>query len=441
MPMLTGAMNAVRGATAPEGGSDTASVTAPPIGQANIVRGDPSSPMLGDLYPQAPDIVSPEAAPAVDPTMAGVQDAQAGTAVATGGAAEQAVAGQVTGGPTEMSAAEQLNKITSQSSPNMVRAAQQGMMSAAKRGLQGSIASQAAQGAMVDRALPLAQQDAATALSIAQENANRETQIAGLNAQLGTDVSKFNAAQMNEASSLNAQMQTAVNQGNAQAYNAAQQQFADLKTRADLTNADQQFKASQQYAQERNAMTSQLQTQIADLNKQYLAGSQAIDLSHIQGQYQNLLAQNESAARIFDSYLSGMSNIMSNPDISPDRVAQYVQGQLTQVEGALQFMQDLNNLDLAEFTLGPRGYNYEPPVPGDADYVDPTEAVSGAISSAVNAVRDIRGGGQGGGGDGGRGEGPGGGGGQGSGAGGQGAAGGGGSGHGGAGGTGGPGGY
>ena len=66
-----------------------------------------------------------------------------------------------------------------------------------------------------------------------------------------------------------------------------------------------------------------------------------------------------------------MSNIMSNPDISPSRVAQYVQGQLVQVEGALQFMQDLNNLDLAEFTLGPQGFNYVEPEPSDPDYEEP----------------------------------------------------------------------
>jgi len=336
------------------------------------VRGDESSPLLGDLYQGMPDLAAASAPSAVDATQANVTDATAGVAGATGANAGQATASQVLGGPSVMSAAQQLSNITSQSSPLMQRAKQEGVLTAARRGLgNSSIAAQAAQGVMVDKALPLAQQDAAAAVSIAQANADRETQVSTLNAQLGTDVSKFNAAQLNQAEQLNAQMQTAVSQGNAQAYNAAAQQFADLQTRADLTNADQQFKASSQYAAERNQMASQLQTQIADLNKQYLVGSQAIDLAQIQGKYQNLIAQNESAARIFDSYLSGMASIMSNPDISPDRVAQYVQGQLTQVEGAMQFMQDLNNLDLNEFTIGPGGYNYTPPVPGDPDYTPP----------------------------------------------------------------------
>lgn len=328
---------------------------APPIGENPIIRDDRPSPILSELYQSTPDTERAEAAPAVDVTAADVQDATAATVGTPGvAAADQAAASLVTGGPAEMSAAEQLNKITSQDSPNMARARQQGIQSAARRGLGGStIAGQASQGAMVDRALPLAQQDAATALSIAQENANRETQISSLNAQLGTDVSMFNASQLNEAERLSAQMQTAVSQGNAAAYNAAQQQFTDLQTRADLTHADQLFSASTNYALQRNEMVAQTQAQIQALNEQYLAGSQAVDLAQIQGKYNVLISQNDSAARVFDSYLSGLSAIMANEEIGPERVAQYVQTQLGNVQGALQFIQDLNDADLDEFSYNP----------------------------------------------------------------------------------------
>lgn len=321
-----------------------------------IVRGDPESPTLGSLYPVQPGTEAAQAAPAVTATEAGVTEAEAAQAGAYGATAEQAAAGVVEGGPTEMSAAQQLADITAQDSPLMARARQQGLQTAARRGLLNStISAQAAMGQMVDKALPLAQQDAATALQLAQSAADRETQVSALNAQLGTDVSKFNAAQLNEAERLNAQMQTAISQGNAEAYNRAQMQLADLQTRADLTHADQQFRASSQYANERNQMTMQTQQAISELNKQFLAGSQAIDLAQIQGQYNALIAQNESAARIFDSYLSGMASIMANKDIDPARVAQYVQTQLRQVEGSLQFIQDLNNFDLGEFTITDQG--------------------------------------------------------------------------------------
>lgn len=338
--------------------ASTATATEPgSISGEPIVRGDPDSPELGSLYPVQPPTEAAQAAPVVTATEAGVTEAEAATADAYGADATQAQAGVVEGGPTEMSAAQQMADITAQDSPLMARARQQGLQTAARRGLlNSSISAQAAMGSMVDKALPLAQQDAATATALAQSAADRETQVSALNAQLGTDVSKFNAQQLNEAEKINAQMQTAVNQGNAQAYNAAQQQLADLQTRADLTHADQTFRASTQYANERNQMTMQTQQAISDLNKQFLAGSQAIDLAQIQGQYNNLIAQNESAARIFDSYLSGMASIMANKDIDPARVAQYVQTQLKQMEGSLQFIQDLNNYNLGDFSWGSGGY-------------------------------------------------------------------------------------
>ena len=323
----------------------------------SIRPGDPDAPTLGELAPGMPETERAEAAPGVTATEAGVTEATAAE-VGTPGVAEadQATAGQVEGGPTEMSAAQQLADITAQDSPLMARARQQGLQQAGKRGLLNStIAAQAAMGTMVDKALPLAQQDAATALQIAQQNADRQTQIEGLNAQLGTDVSKFNADQLNRAEQLAAQLETAVSQGNAEAYNAAQRQLADLQTRADLTHADQQFRASSQYATERNQMAMDLNRQITELNKQYMAGQTAIDVQQIVGQYGNLASQNESAARIFDSYLSGLTNIMANKDIDPSRATQYVNQMLSQMQGSLQFIQDINNLDLDEFRFTPGG--------------------------------------------------------------------------------------
>jgi len=346
-PETPGAPGTVSSAPAPQ--------ITPAIGDEPIIRGEPTSPALSSLYPTAAPPTTAAVAPdEVQATMAGVQDATAATAVAAPGAtAQQAVAGQVVGGPTEMSAAQQMADITAQDSPLMARARQQGLQTAARRGLLGStIAAQQAMGAMVDRAMPLAQQDAATAVRLASEAADRETAVSSLNAQLGTDVSKFNDEQLQEAAMLNAQMQTAVSQGNAQAYNAAQQQFADLQTRAALTNADQQFRASSQYATERNNMVAQMSAQIQELNKQFLAGSQAIDLAQIQGQYQTLISKNESAARVFDSYLSGMANIMANKDISPSRVAQYVETQSAQLKGALSFIQNMDNTDLSTYVPG-----------------------------------------------------------------------------------------
>lgn len=82
--------------------------------------------------------------------------------------------------------AGQLDQILDSNSPLMQRAAIQGQQYANARGLlNSSMASEAAQGAMIDRATPLAQQDAQTYFQNSQANADRQQQeyMANLNYQ------------------------------------------------------------------------------------------------------------------------------------------------------------------------------------------------------------------------------------------------------------------
>jgi S-adenosylmethionine/arginine decarboxylase-like enzyme len=273
----------------------------------------------------------------------------------------------------EMTVAGQLHDITSGDSPLMALARQQGLLSAGRRGLMNSsIAAQAAQAAVVNAALPIAQQDATTHLRAAEanqqslnralefgasaenvaelQNSIEKNKMDALNAQLGTDVSKFNAEQLNEAETLAAQMKTAVSQQNADAYNKAQQQFADLQAKADMMALEQTFAASQQSTAATNKINQQVVQAITDLNKQYLAGTQAIDIAQINGQFSNLISQNEAAAKIYDAYFDGVSAIMSNKDIAPQKAAQYIQAQLKQLQGALTYIREMNQANLGSFT-------------------------------------------------------------------------------------------
>ena len=339
---------------------------------------------LSDLYPTAPPTAEAAVPEGVDATQAGVTEAQAAVPVASGVAeADQAAAtgagaegydpSQLEVTP-EMTVAGQLQTITSGDSPLMALARKQGLLSAGRRGLMNSsIAAGAAQAATVERALPIAQQDAATHLRAAEanqqalnrakefgasaknvaelQNAVEANKLDALNAQLGTDVSKFNAAQRNEAENLAAQMQTAVNQGNAEAYNKAQQQFAELQTRADMEATAQTFAAAQQSAAATNQINQAVMQNVADLNKQYLAGTQAMDLATINGKYNNLIAQNETAAKIYDAYFAGVSAIMSNEKISPEKAAIHVQAQLRQLNGALTYIREMNDINLGDFQV------------------------------------------------------------------------------------------
>lgn len=260
-------------------------------------------------------------------------------------------------------ASKQLNTITSQDSPLMQRARQEGLLTAAKRGLQNSsIAAGASEGAMVDRATPLAQQNAqqefqqglnnqnATNQSrefnagidtnVSLANAAEANKASGLNAQLDTSVSQGNAEQANDVAKLNAQLETAVSQGNTEQANAIRQQIAQLQTQTSISNTEQD-----------NAMRQSVLQQNADLNKQFLAGTQALDLATIQGQYQQLISSNELAGSLYNSYFSSIAQAMANKDIAPDRIAQYVRVQQAMLESGLRMMDQMNAADLSGFQL------------------------------------------------------------------------------------------
>lgn len=371
--------------------------------------------LLQDLQSQAPATSGPTTT-AATATQAQTKDATAGqagvtsasaTTAATAAKASSSSVGKTQVGSTGYEATQgtvdsnqlastQMNNITSQSSPLMERAKKTGILTAASRGMENSsIAAGAATGAMVDRAMPMAQQDASTyqqqsltnqaainradefsagtastaqlaeaghaaqaasqeasqETAVSQFNADQQNRIETLNAELSTDVSKFNSQQLNQAEALNAQMQTATEQGNAEAYNTAQRQFAELQSQVSMANADQEYRASLASVDMENQANMAVMQQNAELNRQYLAGTQSMDLAEIQGQYQQLISANETASSLYRSYFDGISQAMANQEITPGRVAQYIDVQQTMLESSLRMMDNMNSLDLGEFEL------------------------------------------------------------------------------------------
>ncbi len=326
---------------------------------------------------------------------AGTKDAQAmyGSTSQASATGYNAMTGEIDPSQT---ASARLEEITSQDSPLMRRAAQMGMLEAGRRGLDNSsFAAGAATGAMVDRATPLAQQESAQAFQqsmanqqavnrarevstgretdISQFNAQQLNQMSQLNAKLGTEVGLANARAYNEASRLNAQLETAVAQGNQQEANRINMRMSEIQAEINLNNAQQRTQvslANAAAANQASLQNAQLGTQVslaeadaqnqmrrdvlaqnAALNEQYLRGEQAIDLASIQGRYQMLISSNETAARLYDSYFSSISNAMANDKIGPDRIAQYVNVQQSMLEAGLRMMDSMNGLDLGDFEL------------------------------------------------------------------------------------------
>ena len=255
-------------------------------------------------------------------------------------------AAQGTVDPSTMMSAEHLNKITSQDSANMRRASQQGMLSAASRGLQNSsIAAGAAQGAMVDRATPLAQQDAATYYSNMRANVDASNRAREVSAQLKAQAEMQNAAISGQFGMQAAEMATQVSMANAEAENRMQMLQAELDTAISQGNADAENRINQQMA-EIEAQTNRLALQgNQNLNLQFLTGEQQQQLTDLQGQWQNLISQNTAAAGIHEQMINSIGNMMSNPNLDTKRVTEYVRLLTNEFGGQMQFINSIEDMN------------------------------------------------------------------------------------------------
>lgn len=293
---------------------------------------------LDELYTKSPGTQQVAATPNAESSNAAASNATASTYDAS----KQDV-------PTENLTSSRLNAITSQDSPLMQRARQEGMLLAARRGLQNSsIAAGTAQGAVVDRATPLATQEADILQGQRLANQNAENTSRQFNAGAQTDVSK-----------LNAQLGTTVSQQNAQ--NA---------TETSRFNAETAAQKAQQDAQAENAMRTAVMNQNAELNKQYLSGRQAQDLATIQAQYQALIQSNASAANLYNTYFQTIAQVMSNTNMDPARAAQIVGSLQTSLLGGMDFLNAMNQMSA------------QSGVPGGPNIRIPTTPTSGTFNSA-----------------------------------------------------------
>ena len=251
-------------------------------------------------------------------------------------------------------AASQLDSITSSNSPYIQLAEQQGLLSAASRGLENSsIGAGASEAAAVAAAAPLAEQNASEAAQGQLQNSQLNTAAAEQNAQLGTQVSEANSAAANTAALQNSQLGTQANEFNASQDAAAKELQAQLETSVGQSNAqllgqNNQFNASQiQQAGATNAAAeNQMQQTVMGeneaINQQYLSGNQAQNLAAIQGQYNQLISTNQSASSLYQTYFSSIGSIMANQNIAPSRVASSVQAQQAMLQSGLAVIDALN---------------------------------------------------------------------------------------------------
>lgn len=379
--------------TTNEGGTGTAAdpikVT---IGQPDSATQTQTKPSMQDLYAKGFD---PALAPATEvPGMTGAGSAAGAYTGGSGLGGKTVINSNPTlpGGGTgtidsegyevtegELSDDAKATKIlareTALDSPLMQRAQQEGMLTAARRGLQNSsIAAGASMGAMVDRATPVVLQEAqsmtsmelanleetnkAKAFTAASKNAASLT-AAQLKSQEGQTLAGIKSTESIASAQLTSQEKQAAAQiASSEAMFSAQQknqmaQFnAEWANRAGMLKAELNQQAGQFNASQQNAINSQIMALNTELNAQYLRGTQALDLATIQGQFQTLITNNAVAGELFSGYMSTIGQIMANPDMDPGRVANMIQIQQNMLQQGLTFIGNINNADWSKFLPG-----------------------------------------------------------------------------------------
>ena len=222
-------------------------------------------------------------------------------------------------------AASQLSAITSANSPYIQQATQQGLLSAASRGLENSsLGAGAAEAEAVKAAAPLAEQ-----------NASAATQGALQTQQLQTQTSEFNTSQQAAAQELQAQLTTSTSATN-----------ASLAANTNQFNASQTQAAAATNAAATNTMAEQTAALTESMNQQDLSGTQAANLAKIQANSQQLIASNQAAASLYASMVSASSAMFANPSIAPARAAASVTALQSMTQSGLGVIDALNGMSL-----------------------------------------------------------------------------------------------
>jgi hypothetical protein len=337
-----------------------------------------------DLYPDAPeggdfdvpDVVEPIGADVIGADT-GVADvgtpgtAETDTGAIVQGAVDEVVGAAGTAEQTGLTAEQQVDaelaRILGEDSPLLASARQEAMRQMNARGLTNtSMAAGATYGAMVDAALPMAQQNAQQAAARELENtrlrqesgqftAQELSRLRALEAELGQDLALFNSDQLNQAERLSAELRTAIEQGNQQAYNDAAMQLAELQRDAQAQQAEMDFGAQERQFLERQAYNEQIIDAVSRLNEQYMIGEQQIDLENIRGTYNQIISTNETAATLFDSYIRSIGSIFDNPEMSTGQANEAINAMVSMLEGSLRMIAGINDMDFGELNLTPGG--------------------------------------------------------------------------------------
>ena len=375
---------------------------ADPVPADPYAVGGDSDVTVQDLYPDVPEGSEFEVPEVATPTGSEVTEADLGegnvatpteTTTDTGslvaGAIDEVTAATGTAEQTALTAEQQVDaelaRILGEDSPLLASARQEAMRQMNARGLTNtSMAAGATYKAMVDAALPMAQQNADQAFQrelantqnrqeMSTLNAEQIAELRKLEAELGQELSIFNGDQLAQAQRLTAELRSAMESQNMEAYNEASLQLAELQRDAEAQQADLTAAGEEREFLERQAYQEQALEVIGRLNEQFMIGEQQIDLQHVIGTYSQITSINETAATLMDSYLKSIGSIYDDPKMSTSQASEAIRAMVAMLEGSMRMLSEMNGMDFGDTDANiPGGATGDGTAPApDAAPVDP----------------------------------------------------------------------
>jgi hypothetical protein len=229
----------------------------------------------------------------------------------------------------------QLDRIIAKDSPLMQQAERRAKQAMNARGLlNSSIAVGAGQDAVIQNALPIAQQDASTfhdanVRSVDAQNAAKgfkataDNQASQLNAQLGTDVSKQNAAFQNEAAAKTADAANTMDLAKLDYAKGLELGKLDSTTRENIAK-----------------LQSDTQMKMAQLDNQTKTVLSAMD-----NQYRQLLQASQTAANLYNQTVNAIANISIQPNLSANTKNAAIASQINILNEGLKLTQEITQKD------------------------------------------------------------------------------------------------
>jgi hypothetical protein len=244
------------------------------------------------------------------PTVAAVPERATTTpAAATNANASTTEAATRTVGQDELMS-NQVNKVIGEDSPLMQQAAARAKQAANGRGLlNSSMAVQAGQAAVMDRAMPIAQYDAGVNTNVANTNQANTQQTNTFNAGQTQDINKYNAS---------------------------------ANTQTSQFNAGEANKASIVNASESNKILAQMMDQ--DTRKQ---------LADIEASYKVLMQSEASAMQLYQQSVKNISEILMNPDLTPAAKTAAVNNQNSLLKTGMNIVGKMSGLNLEDLLTFP----------------------------------------------------------------------------------------